>query len=321
LEREKTHGWNGYASPSCATDGTHVIAFFGTPGVFCYDFEGKLLWKKEFGIFASKAGWGTAASPFIFEETVILNCDNDGGPGAAPAALLALETKTGKERWSTPREQGRGFSTPRLMKVSGGRIDLVLNGPLGVWGYDPKTGKELWRCERSAPGDQSRFGEPLPVDDGERIFISSGRPGPFQVIKMPGKGDVTSTNIVHSGVRRGHRDVSSPIVWQGNVYTVDSNGVLSCYDFKSGKELYSGRLLTRGSTGRSLASPIAVRGKLLWLLDEGTTVVVNPGSKLDIVGRNKLPGKGLDFGASPAVANGRLYLRSRSMLYCIGEKK
>jgi outer membrane protein assembly factor BamB len=315
---EKTHEWNGHASPSCVTDGKHVWAFFGTPGLFCYDLDGNLIWKKTFGIFHSAAGWGTAASPFLYEDTVILNCDNDGGRYAAPSALVALEKATGKVRWSTPRVGGRGFSTPRLMKVANGRTDLVLNGPVGVWGYDPATGKERWRCDRDDPNDRMRFGEPMPVDDGSRMFIASGRDGPYQILKLPGDGNVTSTHILHAGVRKGHRDVSSPIVWQGHVYAVDNKGVLSCYDFETGKEIYSGLIGNRRN--RSLGSPIALQGKLLWPLDDGTTVVVQPGPKLRVVGRNKLPGEDLDFGASPAVANGRLFLRSQSWLWCIGRK-
>src|SRR5262249_12399587 len=127
VPRERTHQWNGFASPSCATDGKRVYAFFGTPGLFCYDVEGEPLWKHDFGTFVSEAGWGTAASPFLYEDLVIQNCDNDAGqPGAAPAALVALDKRTGKPGWSTPRNQGRGFSTPRLVKATGGRLDLVL---------------------------------------------------------------------------------------------------------------------------------------------------------------------------------------------------
>ncbi len=318
VPQEKTHAWNGHASPSCVTDGHHVWAFFGTPGLFCYDVDGKLIWKKTFGRFHSAAGWGTAASPFLYEDTVILNCDNDGGRLAAPPALVALEKTTGKERWSTPREGGRGYSTPRLLTAANGRIDLVLNGPVGTWGYDPATGKERWRCLRSDPNDRMRFGEPMPVDDGGRIFIESGRDGPYQILKLPGEGDITETHILHSGVRKGHRDVSSPIAWQGRVYAVDNKGVLSCYDLESGKEVYSGLIGNRKN--RSLASPIALRGKLLWTLDDGTTVVVQPGPRPQVVGRNKLPGEDLDFGASPAVADGRLFLRSQSWLWCIAGK-
>ena len=315
---EKKHAWNGYASPSCVTDGKQVWAFFGTPGLFCYDIEGKLVWKKTFGKLPS-GGWGAGASPFLYEDTVIMNCDNEGGAGAAPAALVALDKLTGKQRWATPRDQGRGFSTPRLMKVADGRLDLVLNGPLGVWGYDPKSGKQRWHVKRTHPEKFAKFGEPMPVDDAGRIFITSGRTGPYQVLKLPGTGDLTNTHILHAGQRPTHRDVGSPIVWQGKVYCVDSASHLSCYDLATGKEIYDGPIGKRGS--KSLASPIAVRGKLLWVLDDGQTIVLEPGNKLQVAYKNKLDGVSLDYGASPAVADGKLYIRSQTNLYCIGEKK
>ena len=312
--------------PRCATDGERVYAFFGTPGLICYDLEGKLLWKHNFGVFTSEAGWGTAASPFLFEDLVIQNCDNDGAAGlppgrkdeqAAPMDLVALDKKTGEVRWSTPRNQGRGFSTPRLVPVAAGRVDLVLNGPQGVWGYDPRSGKELWRCTRSAPGDQHRFGEPMPVSDNQTLFILSGRPGPCQALRLPGSGDVTPSHVLWQEVRKGHRDVASPIAWEGRVYAADSKGVLSCYDLREGKELYNERL----GAGKAVASPIALRGKLLFVLDDGVTAVLEPGPTFKVAGRNRLgEGKALDFLASPAVAAGRLFLRSQSHLYCIGEQ-
>ena len=317
---EKSHAWNGYASASCTTDGRHVYAFFGTPGLFCYDLDGKLVWKHEFGAFRSEAGWGTAASPFLFEDLVIQNCDNDGtGAGDAPQALVALDKATGKVRWTTPRNQGRGFSTPRLIPVAGGRVDLVLNGPTALVGYDPRTGKELWRCSRTDTRDQARFGEPLPVNDGERLFVLSGRPGPCQALRLPDKGDVTKTNVVWQTVRgKSHRDVGSPILLDGLIYQGDREGVLTCLDLATGKEQYSVPL-ERGS--KVLASPVIVRGKLLFLLDNGTTAVVEPGRKFKLEAVNKLDGETLDYGASPAIVDGRMYLRSQTWLYCIGEKK
>jgi outer membrane protein assembly factor BamB len=327
VEPGRTHEWNGYASASCATDGKYVYASFGTPGLFCYDIEGKLIWKHTFGIFTSLEGWGTAASPFLHEDLVIQNCDNDGPQGlppghkpeeAAPQALVALDKKTGEIRWTTPRNQGRGFSTPRLIALEKGRVDLVLNGPLGVWGYDPKTGKELWHCNRTAPQEQARFGEPMPVSNGDTLFVLSGRPGPCQALRFPGTGDVTRTHVLWQDIRRGHRDVSSPILWEDKVYAADRYGKLSCYDLKTGKELYNQKL----GNAQSLSSPIAVRGKLLFLMDNGETAVVEPGATLKVAGRNRLgDGTPLDFGASPAVADGKLFLRSQSYLYCVGEKK
>ena len=324
---DKTHQWNGYASPSCATDGKCVVAFFGTPGLFCYDLDGEPLWHREFGVFTSETGWGIGASPIIYNDLVILNCDNDGPRGlprggkaeTAPMNLVALDKKTGKPVWQTPRDMGRGFSTPRLMRVAGGRLDLVLNGPLGCVGYDPANGKVRWESKRSDPGDQMRFGEPLPVNDGEMLFVLSGRPGPWQALKLPGDGDVTKSNLVWGGKRSGHRDVASPMLWDHRVYVADNKGMISCYDLKTGKELFNERF--GGGRGKALASPIAVRGKLLFLLDDGTTVVIEPDTKLKEVGTNKLDGASLDYGASPAVADGKLFLRSQTHLYCISEKK
>jgi outer membrane protein assembly factor BamB len=325
----KSHEWNGYASASCVTDGSHVYAFFGTPGLFCYDFEGNLVWKRAFGIFTSERGWGTAASPFLFEDLVIQNCDNDGPAAlpsghkseeAAPMALVALDKLTGQERWRADRNQGRGFSTPLLMTTAEGRLDLILNGPRGVWAYDPRTGKENWHCERKAAGEwdnnPARFGEPLPVYNRDMLFAVSGRPGPFQAIRLGGSGDVTQSHLLWETSRKGHRDVASPMLWQDLIYLADSTGWLTCFDGKDGSMVYNVRIGTR-----TMASPVAVRGKLLFVLDDGTGLVLEPGREYKVLHKNQLgDGQQLDFAGSPAIAGGRLFLRSQSHLYCIGEK-
>jgi outer membrane protein assembly factor BamB len=325
----RTHSWNGYASASCATDGYRVYAFFGTPGLFCYDIEGKLLWHHKFGVFTCGNGWGTAASPFVIQDLglVIQNCDNDGAAAlprgvpaadAAPMELVALDTVTGKVRWRTPRNQGRGFSTPRLVTAPSGRTDLVLNGPDGVWGYDPRTGKEVWHCVRHDPKESNKFGEPIPVSDGRHLYVLSGRPGPFQAIKLGGTGNLTRSDVLWE-VRRKGRDVASPILWGDALYIADNKGLLTCFDLRTGSVRYSARL---PPGGKALASPVAVGGKLLFVLDNGETVVVEPGPKLKVTARNVLgDNASLDFAASPAVADGRLYLRSQSYLYCIGGKQ
>jgi outer membrane protein assembly factor BamB len=310
----KTHDWNGYASASCATDGERVYAFFGTPGLFCYDVNGKLLWKHSFGAFASV--WGTAASPVLFDDLVIQNCDNDGGGTLAPQALVALDKVKGTVRWTTPRNQGRGFSTPRLL-TSEKNVELVLNGPNGVWSYEPRTGKEIWHCARTAPAEQAKFGEMIPVSKGDLLIAPSGRPGPCQAIRLGGKGDVTKTNVVWT-IKRPARDVASQIIWGDHLYAADSrDGVLTCYNLKDGSKVYTQRL----GDGKALASPVAVRGKLLFVLDTGETVVVEPGANFKVAGRNVLgSNQGLDFAASPAIVDGKIYIRSQSYLYCIGEK-
>ena len=325
---EKTHNWNTYASPSCTTDGKHVYAFFGTPGLFCYDLDGNLVWKHTFGVFTTEVGWGVGASPLLVDDLVIQNCDNDGAAGlrpdqkgqtAAPMALVALDKATGKERWRMERNMGRGFSTPLLTTAADGRREVVLNGPRGVWAYDPKSGKELWHCERPRDDVSYLFGEPMPVCSKDVVFALSGRPGPAQLIHRGGNGNVTATNVAWTISRKGSRDVASPILWDGLVYAADSSGggLLGCYDLKTGALVYKekqrlGTIVT--------ASPVAVRGKLLFVLESGVTVVLEPGREFKVVGRNTLT-DGTAFRASPAVADGKLYLRSQTCLYCIGEKK
>src|SRR5262249_31585480 len=134
----------------------------------------------------------------------------------------------------------------------------------------------------------------------------------------PGSGDVTDTHVLGGGTRKG-RDVSSPILWKGHIYCADRSARLTVFDAKTGKPVTT--LSLGKARDKSLASPIALRDQLLWVLDEGTTVVVEPGAKPKIVARNKLDGDELDYGASPAVVEGKIYLRSRTHLYCIGEKK
>lgn len=324
----KSHQWNGHASASCTTDGERVYAFFGSPGLFCFSVNGDLLWSKAFGSFTSEPGWGTAASPFLYEDLVIQNCDNDGAqflpagsdPSlAAPMSLVALDKKTGQLRWETKRDLGRGFSTPLLMKVAGGRTDMVLNGPTRVAGYDPKTGKQLWHCDRTDPKDQAKFGEPMPVGDGSMIYILSGRPGPSQGLRLPGEGDVTKSHVAWQADRKKHRDISSPVMVNNMAYQPDNKAVLTCVDINTGKEIYEARL--GNGTNKALGSPIVLRGKLVFLLDDGETVVVEPGLEFKVISRNKLgDGTALDFGSSPAVWDGKIYIRSQNFLYCVGEK-
>src|SRR5262249_44659254 len=160
---------------------------------------------------------------------------------------------------------GRGFSTPILLQGADGRPELVLNGPHGVWAYNPRTGEELWHCERHKGDDGARFGEPLPAYTADTLFIASGRPGPLLAVRRGGHGDLTPTNILWDVSRKGSRDVASPMLWGDDLYLADRNGVLTCYDTKTGKARFKERLGTKPF----VASPVAVRGKLLYTLEDG----------------------------------------------------
>jgi outer membrane protein assembly factor BamB len=323
VEPGKSHNWNGYASASCATDGTHVYAFFGTPGLFCYDFDGNLLWKHSFGVFTADTGWGSGASPIVVGNLVIQNCDNSGAAAlpkdrkpedAAPMALVALDRKTGQEVWRTERNQGKGWSTPVLVPGKDGE-QLLLNGPHGVWAYDPRTGKEIWHCERHKGQDSALFGEPIPAFDRDKLVMLSGRPGPMLGVRLGGSGDVTKTNILWDVPRKNGRVVASPLLWKDLVYVGDGQGYLSCNDAKTGAVLWRERV---GSKPIS-ASPVLVQEKVLFLMEDGQTFVLEPGRNFKLAATNKL-GDGTDFRASPVIVDGRLFLRSQAHLYCVGAK-
>jgi outer membrane protein assembly factor BamB len=331
---EKTHATSSHATGSCVTDGTYVYAFFGTPGIYCYDFGGKQIWHHSFGVFTSEANWGVGASPVLYDNLVIQNCDNDfpdfvpkgiNPKDCAPASLVALNKATGDVVWTTPRNQGRGFSTPVLIAGPGGRVDLVLNGPRGVWGYDPKTGKELWHCDRHPDLENNRFGEPMPLFTAETMYAAAGREsGYLQAIKLGGTGDVTASGLVWELPRKGVRDVGSGVLAGGYLIFADGRGAtISAHDVKTGKQLFFERSAgAKGGKGDKAfyASPVLLNGKVLCLRMDGTTFVLDPGPELKVVRENVLS-DGTDFSASPAIADGKMFLRSQTHLYCIGEKK
>lgn len=320
LPAEPVHQWNTHASATCVTDGERVYAFFGTPGLFCYDLDGKLLWKKEFGPLVAATGWGAgAASPVLFEDLVFVNGDqgalrgqrDDKGIDHGPSWLWALNKRSGELVWKTKRDQGMGWCTP-VIWTNGDKQELVLNGQLGVWSYDLRIGQELWHVVGRKEGEG--FGEVTPVWGHGLLFVFTGKPGPAWAIRPGGKGDVSASHVAWQ-VNRKDRDVSSPILVGDYLYTVSRTGVATCLAARTGKELWRERL-----GGQPCASLVTLRGKLLFLSDDGTAFIVEPGPAFNLLHKNQL-GDGDEFRASPTVVDGQVLIRSDRRLYCIEESK
>ncbi len=305
---EPTHRMNGWASASCATDGELVFAFFGKAGLHCYTVNGNPVWSKDLGDFPGP--FGTAASPMLYKNLLIQNCDAESN-----AAIIAFEKKTGKQVWKTKRvAQKGGWSTPILIHVDD-KLELVLNGETGVDAYNPDTGELLWHCNSF-----NGRGSPT-VTPGKNglLHVVNGKPGDVYAIKPGGQGDVTATHRVWHTSRKVGRDLPSPIVVNGQMLVSSAQGVICSYDTDKGTELWKGRL-----GGNFSAAPIAYKGLAFFVReDNGETVVIKPGAKLEIAARNELgvePNREEVFRSGITPDDGQLLIRSTKMLYCIGKR-
>lgn len=300
---EPVHIMNGWASPSCVTDGEIVVAFFGRGGLHAYTVDGKHLWTRDLGKFESP--WGVSACPILVDDLIVQNCDAD-----VDASIAAFDKRTGREVWRTKRRDHRGWSTPIVVR-SGERREIVVNGHEGTQAYDPATGRELWFCK----GFNGR-GEPTVTPAGDVLCVVNGLSGDFYAVRPGGSGDVTSTHMAWHTPRKGGRDCPSPIVVGKYVIVCNMGGIATCYDAADGHVYWTERL-----TGKFSGSPIAAGGLAYFVNEDGRTIVVEPGPTLKIVAENDLPKSDEEiYRASPTPCEGRLLIRSTSVLYCVGKK-
>jgi outer membrane protein assembly factor BamB len=303
---------NSYASATPATDGERVYALFGNAGLVAVDFDGKLLWRYGFG--ATSNYHGPGGSPLLYKDRVIFYQDQGQSFGRAKSGaeraggfIAAIDAKTGRELWRTPRQEGVGWGTPVAIRV-GGRDEIVVNSQHAVRAYDPDTGRELW----SARGSTMEV-IPTPAVGHGLVFSASGRAGPTLAIRPGGSGDVTSTHLVWQAPQ-GSSFVPSPLVYGDHVYLVnDMAAIATCLDAKTGKVLWQGRLGEARREGFS-ASPVAVDGKVFFTNDDGETFVLAAGPEFNLLRVNRLGEQTL---ATPALVDGTWYFRTASHLVAI----
>jgi outer membrane protein assembly factor BamB len=300
---DRPHFKNGYASATPATDGDRIYVSFGSRGLFAFDFNGKQVWQRDLGTIANYHG--AAGSPLLYKNRVILYQDHDRG-----GFIAAFDARTGQQLWRTPRQQSVGWGTPIAVRV-GDHDEIIVNGQSRVMAYHPDTGAELWRC--NGMGFEVI---PTPVVGYGLIFCSSGRAGPTLAIKPGGKGDVTNTHLSWS-TPRGSPFVPSPMLYNNQLYTVnDMASIVSSFEAATGKVLWQGRLGVAQREGFS-ASPVAVDGKVFFTNDQGETFVLRAGPKFELLHVNQI-GEGTL--ASPALVDGRWYIRTNQHLIAIGSR-
>ena len=331
---------HGYASHTPVSDGKRVYVFFGKTGVLAFDLDGKKLWQTSVGTGSDPRGWGTASSPILYKNLVIVTA------GPESQSLVALNKETGEEVW---KEAAEGFSacwsTPVLVDAGEGRVDLVVAVPYDVWGFDPETGKFRWYCE--SYDTNSLCTSPI-AHDGI-AYVIGGISGGSIAVRAGGTNDVTKTHLVWSG--RDRARIGTPIYHDGHLYWI-SGGIANCADAKTGKSVYQSRLIrptastdpaagaaprepggrTRGSGGfggpggfgggrggfggQDYSSPVVADGKLYFTSRSGEIFVLALGPEFKQLGRNRFESDGGDFSATPAVSKGELFIRSSKNLYC-----
>jgi outer membrane protein assembly factor BamB len=302
------HRKGSYAAPTPATDGSYIYAWFGGEGdgLYCYDFNGKLVWKTAVGKIAT-VGMGPGTSPVLYENLVILQCDEDEGKNSF---ITALDKKTGKEVWKTPRKVQASWSTPLVVRT-GQRAELITSGNELIISYDPKTGKELW----TARGHGSNA-IATPLAGHGLAFVYAGFPVKKTfAIKLGGSGDVTNSNVAWQ-YDKGTAYVPSSILYGEYLYLMSDRGILTSLEAKTGKVVYEGGRIPVPAT--FTASPVAFDGKILMTSEDGDTYIIKAGPKHEVIATNSI---GEPVYASPAISDGMIFIRGEKNLYCIGAGK
>ena len=317
--RVKRHTKATHCNSTPATDGKHIVAIFGSEGLFCFDTDGKSIWNRDLGPMDSgyyqvkTAQWGFASSPVIFDGKVIIQCDVQEN-----SFVAAFDLKDGSELWRTDREDVPTWSTPAVHQ-SANRTQIILNGWHHTGGYDLATGQTLWTL--SGGGD---IPVPTPIFGHDYVYLTSahGKSRPMRAIRLDANGDITpdsvaSTNdsIVWTHARRGNY-MQTPIIVGNHLYGCYDLGILSCFDARTGTSHYQERL-ERGRTGFT-ASPVSDGNHLYFTSENGDVYVVPATDQFSIKSINEL---GETCLATPAISEGVLFFRTRHHLIAVeGEK-
>jgi len=317
IPKIKRHPKSTHANSSAATDGQHVVAFFGSEGLYCYDINGKLLWQKNFGVLRSSffimknAEWEFASSPVIHNGVVIIQCDV-----LENSFLAAYDVKTGKELWKSPRDEYPGWCTPNIY-TNEGKTYVAVNGFKHRGGYEFETGKEVWRM--SGGGD---IQIPTPITGNNLIYFNSahGKSSPIMAVKTSASGDITlkENETANQGVvwsqPRGGSYMHTMLLYRNLLYNVNWNGAINCIDPLTGKEVYNAKL---GGAKSFIASPVASDGRIYIVDEEGTVYIIRDGSSFNLLA--EIPMNDICMTA-PAITGGMIYFRTQHHLIAVGKK-
>jgi PQQ-like domain len=317
VPRAKRHVKATQANSTPVTDGRYVVALFGSEGLACYAPDGKLLWKQDLGVLNpglwddKESSWGHASSPIIYRDLAIVQAD-----GHKQSFIAAFNLKDGKQAWRVERNEITSWTTPTIYQGNN-RVELIANGGRYIRGYDPLTGKELWRFA----DNETQVKMQAPQIAGDLIFITGGYPAgrPMYAFRPGAVGDISlkpgedKNAFLAWSSSKGSPYTPTPIVYGDLFYVLADNGVLSAYVAKTGGLVYQQRLPSSFS-----ASPVAADGKLYLASEDGDVFVVKAGRQYELLSKNVM---GQPLMATPALSDGMLIVRAQDAIYALGERK
>ncbi|MBI3650095.1 MAG: PQQ-binding-like beta-propeller repeat protein [Acidobacteria bacterium] len=312
---QSRHLKNSYASETPVTDGERLYAYFGNLGLFCFDMKGKLLWAKKFTAYKTRYGWGTAASPVLYQDRLYLVNDNE-----EQSFILALNKKTGEQIWRSDRKEGTNWATPYIWE-NDKRAEIITSGTDRVRSY-ALDGKLLWEFS-----GMSSIAIPTPFAKFGLLYIASGYVGdqhrPVYAIRSGASGDISlkpgeqSNRFISWYQPQAGPYNPSPIIYGDIYYTLYDRGFFTAHEARSGQEIYGKHRIDPATTAFT-ASPWAYNGKIFALSEDGDTFVIQAGKEFKVIGKNSLDEMCM---ATPAIARGSLIIRTASKLYRITRRK
>ncbi|HEX5833759.1 MAG TPA: PQQ-binding-like beta-propeller repeat protein [Pyrinomonadaceae bacterium] len=299
--------YGSFASNSPITDGRYVYAFFGSRGLYAYDFNGKLIWEKDFGVqMKMRLAFGEGAAPLMLKDQLFVVFDHEGG-----SFMVAVDKRNGKELWRSQREEPSSWSTPLAIDHNG-RTEIIVPATNKVRSYDARNGKVLW--ESAGLGSNVI---PVPVYHNGMVYVMSGHRDPkLMAIKLGKEGDISGSDAIAWSHTRGIAYTTSPVLFDNKLYVVTDSGMVSAFNATTGEAFYAQTRLPKASNLK--ASPVGANGKLYIATEDGDVVVLKMGEKFEVIGVNTLEDQ--VFIATPVIADGEIYLRGQNTLFCISEK-
>jgi outer membrane protein assembly factor BamB len=292
-----------------------VVVSFGSEGLYTYDVDGRLLWKQDLGrlnagwFYDPDYEWGVASSPIIYKHLVIVQCDIQ-----QDSFVAAFNLADGARVWTAKRDEIPSWATPTVYEGATG-AELVTHATKFIRGYDPLTGKELWRLSGN-----SEIAVPTPIIGPGVIIVTNGYRGiqPIYAIKPGAKGDIslaagaTANGSIAWSTQRGGPYLPTPVIYGDYLYIVQNNGVLAVHDVKTGQRAYQERLGGKG--GAFSASPVAADGKIYLTSEDGEVFVVRAGPKYELLATNVMDEVLM---ATPAISDGMIFIRGMKHVFAV----